>query len=370
MPPLNIGFLGFGNQAAKQHARYLAENCSEKVKIVAIGDVLHTDLSLVHEHLKRLRLHDIPIYPIKAEPVFDPSDIHSVEELLENHPELDAMIISTPHAKHYYQVKACLERRLHVLVDKPLTLTYEHGKELVHLANNLQGPYLAVSSQRRYEDVYMYVKKVIDIGELGAVISIDSIISHSQNWLHGWQTDPRRAGGGILWSVGWHALDTIVYLVNRKAIAVDAALYYAQGMAVETHASALIFLEGGLSITLSVNFGAPSNAVYERLQIWGTQGTIILDRVKPTYDDRPAVVTHQRYDGRLIEPALTGAIAKKWAPTEAFIRLLGSLKDGNADCEKAKAAVVSTGADSLETVRVIEAIYTSAKNHKRVNLTD
>lgn len=367
MPQLNVGFVGFGIQA-KQHARYLVANCLDKVKIVAICDILHTDFSSVQGDLDRLGLGHVPVYTISADAKFDPSDIRSVEELLENHPGLDATIISTPNAKHYYQAKACLERHIHVLVDKPLVLTYDHGKQLVDLASNSHGPYLVVSSQRRYEDVYKYAKKIIDAGELGTVININSIISHSWDWLRGWRSDPERGGGEAVWGLGWHALDTIIYLIGRKAIVVDADLHYPENSAVETHASVLILFEGGVSVTLTVNLGAPINSVYERLQIWGTQGTLILDRFKPIYDDHPAVVTHQTYDGHLIEPALVGAMAKKWAPTEAFISLLTSLEDPNADLRKALASVVSTGADSLETVRVIEVIYLSALNRARINL--
>jgi predicted dehydrogenase len=371
MPQLNIGFIGFGQQAAKQHARYIVQNCSSQIKIVAICDILDTDTPLVREHLEELGLSDVSIHTTSASSVvFDASDIRSIEQLLGEHPELNAMIISTPHAKHYYQIKACLERKLHVLVDKPLALTYKQAKQLVDLSNNVQGPCLVVSSQRRYEDVYLYAKRVIDTGELGALINVDGIISHSLNQLQGWRRDVNRAGGGALLHFGWHVLDTILYLANRKALAVDAALRYSEDWAVETHANALILFEGGLSATVSINAGAPADSVYERLQIWGTKGTLILDRFKPTYDDQPATVTHQMHTGRILGPDLTGAIAKKWAPTEAFVRLITCVAGGTEDCEQAKTSVASTGADSLETVRLIEAIYASASINQRVTLTE
>lgn len=362
---VNIGFVGFGNQAAKQHARYLVENCPDKVNIVAICDILNSDVSSVRKHLEQLGLTDVPIYTSDTSVRFDPSDIRSIEKLLAYHPELTAIIISTPSAKHYYQAKICLEKHLHVLVDKPLALSYEHGKQLVRLAHHSCGPYLVVSSQRRYEDIYQYVKKAIEANELGTIINISSIISHPNDLLQGWHSDPDRAGGGALWNLGWHTLDTIVYLLDRKAISVDAEMYYLENRQVETHANVLIQFEGNLSVTLSANFGAPKNSVYERLQIWGTKGMVILDRSLPIYNSQQAIVTHQTDNGCLLEPPLAGAIAKRWAPTEAFIRLLTSI-----EYPQTTVSVVSTGADSLETVRVIEASYKSAKYHEKISLIE
>ena len=43
---------------------------------------------------------------------------------------LDALLICTPHALHYEQTRAALERDLHVLVEKPLALTTEQAEDL------------------------------------------------------------------------------------------------------------------------------------------------------------------------------------------------------------------------------------------------
>lgn len=369
MTKLKIGFVGFGNQATGQHARYLVEKCSESVEIVAICDILYSDRAFVDRHLKQLGLWSTAVYSIDRDDELNPANIQSLEKLLEAHTDLDAMIITTPNAKHYYQVKACLEKKLHVLVDKPLALTYQQGKQLVNLANQPNGPYLVVSSQRRYESAYRYAKKVIESNELGKIISIDGIISHSADRLHNWRRDPVLAGGGVLWSQGWHTIDTIVYLINKKALAVDAFLYYPEGTEVETYVSSLIHFDGDLAVTFTANFGAPSNAVFERLHIWGTKGNIIIERFKPIYDDLQPTVTHQMSDGRVLKPMLTEMIAKKWGPTEAFVNLLSALQGPALASKQANISLVSTGLESLETLRIIETVYSSAQQGVRITLT-
>ena len=53
--------------------------------------------------------------------------------MLERAP-LDAVLIATPNYLHYEQAKAALERGLHVLLEKPMTLKTEHARELVDIA--------------------------------------------------------------------------------------------------------------------------------------------------------------------------------------------------------------------------------------------
>lgn len=367
MAKLCIGFVGFGRQAATNHARYLVANCADIVRIAAIGDVLTTDLPFVHKHLELLGISDTFVSTIEDES--DIESTESVEKLLAESPGLDAMIISTPHAKHFPQARACLGKKLHILVDKPPALTYEQGKQLVELTTAPGSPYLVVSSQRRYEKVYQYAKQVIKNGELGEIISVDSIISRSPH-LPDWRNDPARSGGGVLWQYAWHSIDTVVYLIDRKARSVDATLSSLKHAPVETYASVLVRFPGDLALTLTANLGAPKGAVYERLHIWGTRGMLLLERSKPVHDTQPPVIIHQTLDGRVLQPDLAGAVAKKWGPTEAFVRLLLALQDSQDDHATADPSVVSTMVDSLETLRIIDAIYSSARLGCRIDLPE
>ena len=47
---------------------------------------------------------------------------------------LDAVLIATPNSLHFEQAQAALERGLHVLLEKPMTIQSEDARELVRLA--------------------------------------------------------------------------------------------------------------------------------------------------------------------------------------------------------------------------------------------
>jgi len=52
--------------------------------------------------------------------------------------DLDAVVISTPPQTHFAIASDCLERGLHVLVEKPLTVNSAEARELILLAEKHQ----------------------------------------------------------------------------------------------------------------------------------------------------------------------------------------------------------------------------------------
>ena len=299
---LKVAFMGFGMMASKFHAKFIADNCSDYIEIVAIGDVLENDKLGVERKVENLNIRP-KLYFIKPKLAADVTNIECIDKIVNDFPNLDAVVISTPHAKHFYQIKRFLELGIHVLVDKPLALTYSDGKFLVDLAKEKMLT-LVVSSQRRYEVVYDYAKQVIVNNELGEIITVDSVISHAHDWVHSWRTKAVLAGGGALWSLGWHTIDTVVYLLDKKIKSVAASIYYPDSDGLDTHANALLCFENNTSVTLTANHLAPKGAVFERLQIGGTKAMVTLDRFKPRYDTEQPKVTHQDWHGRLIVPCL------------------------------------------------------------------
>jgi predicted dehydrogenase len=50
--------------------------------------------------------------------------------------DLDAVVVATPHAFHYEQITAALDRGLHVLSEKPLVVDLDHNRELLARAES------------------------------------------------------------------------------------------------------------------------------------------------------------------------------------------------------------------------------------------
>lgn len=93
-------------------------------------------------------------------PFFD-----SVDQLL-NH--VDLVSIATPTQQHYDLAMRCLERGVHVLVEKPFTETLDQAEKLIEKAEET-GLILQVGYIERFNPTYLELKKVLEDQELLAV---------------------------------------------------------------------------------------------------------------------------------------------------------------------------------------------------------
>ena len=81
---------------------------------------------------------------------------------------LDGAIIATNHASHFALAKACLERGLHVMIEKPMTLYAGDARALAELAQR-QGKEIIVGYPYHFTTHVNQVRAVIQSGELGAI---------------------------------------------------------------------------------------------------------------------------------------------------------------------------------------------------------
>jgi predicted dehydrogenase len=123
---------------------------------------------------------------------------------------VDAVVIATPHADHYEQVRLALDAGKHVLCEKPLTVQPEQAQALALRADELRLR-LATGLNHRF---YPPVRDALALASrwaLGRVESVRAEIGHTASpaFLASWHTDFERSGGGTLMDNGPHACDLI-----------------------------------------------------------------------------------------------------------------------------------------------------------------
>ena len=82
--------------------------------------------------------------------------------------EIKAISICTPNETHYKIAKDCLNAGKNVLVEKPLAMTIEQGRELIDIARD-NGSTLAVGHIFRFNNAIDKVKEMIEKYELGEI---------------------------------------------------------------------------------------------------------------------------------------------------------------------------------------------------------
>lgn len=141
------------------------------------------------------------------------------DELLAQPKMADAAVISTLDGDHFGHAMAALEKGYDLLLEKPIAPTAQQCQAIARRANEL-GRKVAVCHVLRYAPLFTEMKRVIDEGRLGRVITIhhhESIgnfhMAHSYvrgNWRRKADTSP------IIMAKSCHDLDLMVWYVGAK----------------------------------------------------------------------------------------------------------------------------------------------------------
>lgn len=133
-------------------------------------------------------------------------------EPLLNDPLIKAVVIATPAETHYFLTKEALLAEKDVFVEKPISLNYKEGEELVSLAKDKMR-ILMVGHILEYHPAVIKMKKLVDTGKLG---KINYIYSNRLN------LGKIRTEENILWSFAPHDISVIIHLLDEMPTQVSA----------------------------------------------------------------------------------------------------------------------------------------------------
>ena len=162
-------------------------------------------------------------------------------QMLDNE-DIDGVTIAVWHAAHYEVTRACLERNLHVMVEKPMVLYAKHAQELVELARQRDRE-LIVGYPYHYSPRAMRARELVQSNELGEVRYINCYFASTTiNFLKGNDAkygeefgypvvgpgdvyaDPKRSGGGQGHLQITHAAALMHFITGRRPASVMALM--------------------------------------------------------------------------------------------------------------------------------------------------
>ena len=129
-------------------------------------------------------------------------------------PEIDAVILVTPHSLHTDQIVAGAAAGKHVFTEKPFALSKSEAEGAVAAAE-AAGIQLGLGHNQRYGAAQTQIKEMIDSGELGEIMHMEGHLSHDTLAdVTGWRQSVEEAPGGGLWHMGSHFLDLFQHFVG------------------------------------------------------------------------------------------------------------------------------------------------------------
>ena len=196
-----IAILGAGN-VAKGHYRAIVD--TPGVELVAICG----------RDLERTKAW---IYEQEADPV-----VYSDYEKMLADERVEIVIITTPNDKHAVQTIQAAEAGKHILIEKPVALTYK-DLSAMHLAVKAAKVKTMVSFVLHWNESLRMTKHLIDESAIGNVFMIETCYWHSTpRAVPGqWMTRKETAGSVFLMG-GCHAVDTARWLVGADIVEVSA----------------------------------------------------------------------------------------------------------------------------------------------------
>lgn len=284
-----------------------------------------------------------------------PRSYKDYEELLDVEDEIVGVDICVPTSLHRAVAIAALEAKKHLLVEKPLARTQKEAIDIVAVSKKV-GKKVMVGMNNRFRPDAMILKSFIDSGELGKIYYAKVGWLKKMSVANPWFLRKEQSGGGVVLDLGIVMFDLAYWMMGYPAVKEVIASTYRHN-ARELEDSAIVFIrmndDSTLTIETSWSFEAHEDFFY--CDCFGTKGSASLNpfrilkrmhgnlvNVAPVTHDAPRVLYRKSYENEL----------KHW---------VGSLRG--------LYPFVSTGEEAVHRMKVVDAIYKSARLGKSVRFT-
>ncbi len=189
-------------------------------------------------------------------------------------PEVQAVVLATPHAQHAEQVIAAARAGKHVFIEKPFTLDRASAAAAVQACQDA-GLVMALGHNRRFLPAVAQMKAMLADGSLGTLLHVDGQFSGpgARNYQPGmWRADRAESPLGGMGGMGIHMIDMIIHLAGRfRQVTVQSHALVSQ--TIDDTTAMLGVLESGATVNFATLALTPS---FWRVALYGTEGILVL----------------------------------------------------------------------------------------------
>lgn len=178
----------------------------------------------------------------------------------------DLVTLAVPTVLHYEVGLELIERGIHLLIEKPITSTYEQGKELVEKAHK-KDVILAVGHIERFNPAVMELRRRVREGMAGRIYQV-----HAQR-LSPYPSRIRDAG--VVIDLASHDIDLMRYLIDEPIIRLYGETLKSINSDREDMFNGIIRFRSGVVGVLDVNWITPTKI--RKLTITGARGLFTCD---------------------------------------------------------------------------------------------
>lgn len=277
-----------------------------------------------------------------------------------NEMEMDGVLVTTPHALHYEHARAALEKGLHVMIEKPMTIKADEARELASIAED-KGLVIVVALNPPFWSHTTYLREAIKSDVLGEIEGVDINWMGNAESVFGltpmpdsmpgvvpptlFRADPKLGGGGHFVDSGSHLVSELLWTTGLRVREVCALM---DDPEFDMRTNVSLIMENGAVCTIS-NIGDSKISRRIHNAYFGSKSTLFVDGM-------PFKITICRPNQ---EPMVVSADEMPEAPQPV---------DNFIDAILERSKPLCSADDGLAVVEVLEAAYTSARTGQKVTL--
>jgi predicted dehydrogenase len=354
MEKVRVGIIGTGGISHCHMDGY--KNMADRVEVVAVCDI---DEAKVKAYAER---YNVPRWY---------TDCH---EMMEKE-TLDCVSVCTWNAAHKPCTIAALRGGANVICEKPMALNAEEAEEMRAVAKET-GKLLQIGFVRRFGSDADTIRKWTADGMMGDVYFAKASYLRKDGCPGGWFGDKSFSGGGPLIDLGVHVIDLSRYLAgNPRPVSAYGVTYNNLGCnraaggttawelsssktgyqyTVEDFANAIVRFENGFSLHVEASFNLNIDRDTGSIELFGTKSGV------KAYDDKVEMYTDM--SGMFVKTTPYSRLGCDSNAFRAEIAGFINAATGGAPCR-------ATAEDGVWLMKILDAIYTSAKTGKSVDIT-
>lgn len=259
-------------------------------------------------------------------------------------PEVQGVILCTPHSLHAAQVVQAAGAKKHVFCEKPLSLTRQDAISAVKACSDNR-VVLAVGHEKRFEPPIREVFRMAKAGELGTLLQVEANFSHDK-FLElpkdNWRLSEKEAPAGPMTATGIHLLDLAVGLLGPAASVCGSVRQLGSRLANGDTLAVLVCHKSGCHSLISAIL---ATSFQGRFALYGTKGWVeVRDKAHPEAPQGWVLTKHTRETADY--PAANAVLAN----LEAF-----------ADAAEGRAPYPVSQHDMVANIAALEAILRSSR---------
>ncbi len=338
-----VGYAVVGLGIGRAHMDAAA--ASERADLVAVCDLIEKKLDAAKKKYPYVRTYT------------------DFDEMIKS-PDIDIVSICLPSAMHAEYAVRAMRAGKHVLIEKPVDITVESAMKIEE-ERARTGLVAGVVHQNRYNVPMAPMKAAVDEGRLGSLILGTFAVKwyreqsyYDGSWHGTWEQD----GGGSLMNQAVHTVDLMQWLMGEvESVNSVMGIYNHKIDTEDLTVSTVKFKSGAVASFISTTCAYPG--ISTDICLYGSRGTIEVD----------------------------ADILKTWkladsddedAEEEEMLKKYGRGNGGSPDVITGHRAVVEdiisavldghepriTPLEAMKSVRIVEAIYESARTGKSVRV--